>query len=169
MCLCLDVIGAYIEWIDIGLIANDRFIRWEQSFGSVWSQSVISPLSFSVNFYILTSVCIFSILFSIHFLRCGQGEFVNVLKLRASLVRDYFLSLFLWLKCLILGWWFNKELTPTDMVVMYSNKGGVHRKVRSILLLFVTAVVTSMQDFLQGAFCVTLGQLVVCSVLGWVT
>ena len=26
-CLCLDVIGAYIEWIDIGLIANDRFIR----------------------------------------------------------------------------------------------------------------------------------------------
>jgi len=25
-CLCLDVIGAYIEWIDIGLIANDRFI-----------------------------------------------------------------------------------------------------------------------------------------------
>lgn len=26
MCLCLDVIGAYIEWIDIGLIANDRFI-----------------------------------------------------------------------------------------------------------------------------------------------
>ena len=26
-CLCLDIIGAYIEWIDIGLIANDRFIR----------------------------------------------------------------------------------------------------------------------------------------------
>ena len=50
-----------------------------------------------------------------------------------------------------------------------SNKGGVHRKVRSILLLFVTAVVTSMPDFLQGALCVTLGQLVVCSVLGWVT
>lgn len=25
-CLCLDVIGAYIEWIDIVLIANDRFI-----------------------------------------------------------------------------------------------------------------------------------------------
>ncbi|CAH3184242.1 unnamed protein product, partial [Porites lobata] len=25
-CLCLDIIGAYIEWIDIGLIANDRFI-----------------------------------------------------------------------------------------------------------------------------------------------
>ena len=26
-CLCLDIIGAYIEWIDIGLIANNRFIR----------------------------------------------------------------------------------------------------------------------------------------------
>ena len=26
-CLCLDIIGAYIEWTDIGLIANDRFIR----------------------------------------------------------------------------------------------------------------------------------------------
>ncbi|CAH3142352.1 unnamed protein product [Porites evermanni] len=26
-CLCLDIVGAYIEWIDIGLIANDRFIR----------------------------------------------------------------------------------------------------------------------------------------------
>ncbi|XP_015780138.1 PREDICTED: exportin-T-like [Acropora digitifera] len=25
-CLCLDVIGAYIEWIDIGLVANDKFI-----------------------------------------------------------------------------------------------------------------------------------------------
>ena len=23
-CLCLDIIGAYIEWTDIGLIANDR-------------------------------------------------------------------------------------------------------------------------------------------------
>lgn len=26
ICLCLDVIGAYIEWIDIGLIANEKFI-----------------------------------------------------------------------------------------------------------------------------------------------
>uniref|UniRef100_A0A2R5L8T3 Exportin-T n=1 Tax=Ornithodoros turicata TaxID=34597 RepID=A0A2R5L8T3_9ACAR len=25
-CLCLDVIGAYVAWIDIGLIANDRFV-----------------------------------------------------------------------------------------------------------------------------------------------
>ncbi|XP_054710680.1 LOW QUALITY PROTEIN: exportin-T-like [Uloborus diversus] len=27
VCLCLDVIGSYIAWIDIGLIANDRFVQ----------------------------------------------------------------------------------------------------------------------------------------------
>ena len=37
----------------------------------------------------MTSVCIFSILFSIHFLRCWQGEFVW--QSRASLVVDHFL------------------------------------------------------------------------------
>ena len=36
-----------------------------------------------------TSVCIFSILFSIHFLTCRQGEFVYQSK--ASLVGDHFL------------------------------------------------------------------------------
>ena len=36
-----------------------------------------------------TSVCIFSILFSIHFLRCWQGEFVE--QSRAFLVGDLFL------------------------------------------------------------------------------
>ncbi len=25
-CRCLDVIGAYVSWIDISLIANDRFV-----------------------------------------------------------------------------------------------------------------------------------------------
>ena len=29
-CMCFQVIGAYISWIDINLIANDRFIRYEQ-------------------------------------------------------------------------------------------------------------------------------------------
>ena len=38
--------------------------------------------------YILTSVCIFSILFSIHSLKCWLGEFVWQSK--ASLVDDYF-------------------------------------------------------------------------------
>ena len=48
----------------------------------------------------LTSVCIFSILFSIHFLRCWQGEFVE--QSRASLVDDH--SLYSWPKCLTEGW-----------------------------------------------------------------
>ena len=41
--------------------------------------------------YILTSVCIFSILFSLHSLRGWQGEFVYLSK--TSLVDDYFLEL----------------------------------------------------------------------------
>ena len=40
-----------------------------------------------LTLYILTSVCIFSILFSIHFLRCWQGEFVW--QSRASLLGDH--------------------------------------------------------------------------------
>jgi len=26
-CMCFQVIGAYVSWIDINLIANDQFIR----------------------------------------------------------------------------------------------------------------------------------------------
>ena len=39
--------------------------------------------------YDLTSVCIFSILFSIHFLRCQQGEFVSHSR---ALVAAHFLN-----------------------------------------------------------------------------
>ncbi|KAG8189139.1 hypothetical protein JTE90_018433 [Oedothorax gibbosus] len=35
VCLCLDVIGSYIAWIDIGLIANDRFVQVFVTFLSV--------------------------------------------------------------------------------------------------------------------------------------
>ena len=42
----------------------------------------------SLYMYILSSVCIFSILFSIHSLKCWQGEFVWQSK--ASLGDDYF-------------------------------------------------------------------------------
>ena len=42
-----------------------------------------------VTLYALKSVCIFSIMFSIHFLRCWQGEFVE--QSRTSLVGDHFL------------------------------------------------------------------------------
>ena len=55
----------------------------------------------SLTLYNLTSVCIFSILFSIHFLRCWQGELVKTP--RALLVADHFLhsrNLNNWLK----GW-----------------------------------------------------------------
>ena len=48
-------------------------------------KSIRSPLS---TFY-TTSVCIFSVLFSIHFLRCRLGEFAQ--QSRASLVGDRFL------------------------------------------------------------------------------
>ncbi|GBM46912.1 Exportin-T [Araneus ventricosus] len=35
VCLCLEVIGAYIAWIDISLIANDRFVQVFISFLSI--------------------------------------------------------------------------------------------------------------------------------------
>jgi len=27
VCMCLDVIGAYVSWIDVSLIANERFVE----------------------------------------------------------------------------------------------------------------------------------------------
>ena len=53
----------------------------------------------SLTLYTLTSVCIFSILFSMHFPRCWQGEFVS--PSRASLVCDhclYSLNLNVWFR-----------------------------------------------------------------------
>lgn len=29
ICMVMQVVGAYVSWIDIGLIANDRFVRCE--------------------------------------------------------------------------------------------------------------------------------------------
>ena len=48
----------------------------------VWLNNVLSnhftwPNRFTLNLYTLTSLCIFSILFSIHSQRCWQGEFVS--------------------------------------------------------------------------------------------
>ena len=45
---------------------------------------------FDTLFYALTSVCTFSIVFSIHFLLCYQGELVE--QSRASLVGDHLLD-----------------------------------------------------------------------------
>ena len=47
------------------------------------------PANFDFNPWHPRSVCIFSTLFSIHFLGCWQGEFVQ--QSRASLVDDHFL------------------------------------------------------------------------------
>ena len=54
----------------------------------------------TLTFYTITSVCIFSILFSMHFFRCLQGEFVWQSK--ASIIGDHFLY-FWW--PLYLTWW----------------------------------------------------------------
>ena len=59
------------------------------------------------TFYTLTSVCIFSIVFFIHFLRCWQGEFVE--QSRATLVGDHFL-LFSWPQYVIQGWYCKEKL-----------------------------------------------------------
>ena len=50
---------------------------------------LFTRISLMHNLYTLTSVCIFSILFSEHFLRCWQREFVK--QSRAYLVGDHFL------------------------------------------------------------------------------
>ena len=49
---------------------------------SSWFSMVLPKLQPSLTLYTPTSVCIFSLLFFIHFLRCWQGEFV--LQSRAS-------------------------------------------------------------------------------------
>ena len=57
---------------------------------ALWKRrSLETGLLGEFTLYTLTSVCIFSILFPICFLRCWQGEFVE--KSRASLVGDHFL------------------------------------------------------------------------------
>ena len=50
---------------------------------------VIILITWMLTLYTLSSLCIFSLLFSIHFQRCPQGEFVQ--QSQASLVGDHFL------------------------------------------------------------------------------
>ena len=84
--------------------------------GQIWNLKTWSsaglfsfwPLfTYTVTLYTLTSVCIFSILFSIHFLWYWQGEFVY--QSRASLVGDHFLyshDLDVW----SMGWYCKENL-----------------------------------------------------------
>ena len=62
-----------------------------------WTSAFVHPLRPSIRF-------IFSILFSVHFPRCWQGEFVQLS--RASLVGDHFLNL---LNDYVLTFWLKKH------------------------------------------------------------
>ena len=73
-----------------------RLIYFKQVWYSDKFKIMLTWKSFEMKIYkftfysLVTSVYIFSILFSIHFLRCCQGEFVK--QSRGSLVCDHFLS-----------------------------------------------------------------------------
>ena len=72
-------------------IIPHAFRGWQWFCSSFWSEL---PPSFlkrepKLTSYTLTSACIFSILFSIDFLKCWQGEFVD--QSREYLVSDHFL------------------------------------------------------------------------------
>ena len=74
---------------DVFRIFKKRLV-WQQEQNLRASLGVLfTRISLMHNLYTLTSVCIFSILFSEHFLRCWQGEFVK--QSRAYLVGDHFL------------------------------------------------------------------------------
>ena len=54
-------------------------VLWNHFKWPIWNR-------FTLTLYNLTSVCIFSLLFSIHFLRCWRGEFNNQGLLRLVIV-----------------------------------------------------------------------------------
>ena len=79
------------------------------------------------NLYILTSICIFSILISVNFLRYWQGDFVW--QSRASLVCDHFLYS---QKpyCVIQGWYCKEKLDAYHNIQPSDDKPGLfsHQK-----------------------------------------
>ena len=82
----------YISWSSLTCLLDEllRIFCWFSNCGS-WSEN-FCRLKGGVKIltiYTLISVCIFSILFSIHFLRCWQGEFVY--RSKASFVDNHFL------------------------------------------------------------------------------
>ena len=74
----------------------------------------------------LTLVCIFSILFFIHSLRCWLGEFVY--QSRASLVSWWSFPLSLWPYCVIQGWLCKEKLDASQRGVGYQSE-DIHRVV----------------------------------------
>ena len=85
-------------WSSFLFLPNDLFMLSTLSKTGIWyKQSPFGTQGLQTKTHLentftlntLTSVCIISILFSIHFLWCWQGEFVQ--RSRASLVGDHFL------------------------------------------------------------------------------
>ena len=67
----------------------------------------------------LTSVCTFSILFFLHFLRCWQGEFLKTIKGFSSM---WSFPLFSWPYCLIRRWYCTEKLDASLSQVSKSLK-----------------------------------------------
>ena len=87
--------NCYCSFTDVFIAVATNFynrvsfnIEWFKNFLS-FSQILFTIFGALLTLYNLTSVCIFSILFSINFFTCWQGEFFW--QSRASLLGDYFL------------------------------------------------------------------------------
>lgn len=78
--------------------------------------SLITGIDMRLNLYSLTLVCIFSQLFSIPFLRCWQGEFVQ--QSRVSLVADHRLY-----SCNLDVWFRSDVVRRNKMLVTLKVKG----------------------------------------------
>ena len=96
----------------------------------------------SLTRYTLTSVCIFSILFSIYFLSCWQGEFVW--QSRASLVGDHFVY-----SC-DLHVWFRGDIVGRNKTLVTLRGKKVNEK--SILLSIGHFKLTELFLFLSSAY-----------------
>ena len=116
---CFSVISMLLflcifKLLIISCIGLHFIISWEQENKNIFqykSSAIFQPAyhrAFSKSPPVtLTSVFIFSIQFSINFLRCWQREFVE--HSRAFLVGDYFLYSS-WPKCVIQGWYCKNKL-----------------------------------------------------------
>ena len=82
----------------------------------------------SLTLHTLTSVCTFSILFSIHFPRCWQGEFVS--QSRASLVSDHCLY------SLNLNVWFRGETVRRNYMLVTLGVMGLYKFMNFLFLIF---------------------------------
>ena len=80
--LLFSLLNSSFLWLFLVLL-------WKLAWGFIFTEIKLLVTIHILTLYTLTSVCIFSILFSIHFLRCWQGEFVE--QSWALLLDDHFL------------------------------------------------------------------------------